>query len=276
MNKGLVVNVCRSVFCIALWVALASPLTAHEFWIEPVSYQVAAGDTVVANLRNGERFDGYGHPYVESTTNRFDLFLNGFATPVKSRVGDNPALKSTVNEPGLAIIVHEKKAATLRYVKWEKFQKFADHKGFDNIRQRHQARGLPETGFKEAYSRFSKSLVAIGGGEGSDQPVDLEVELVALNNPYTDDMANGMKVIALYRGERVPHIQIELFEKKRNGDVSITLHKTDSDGEVLLPVKAQSSYLVDMVILREPSAEVAMQLSVAWESLWASLTFAVP
>jgi uncharacterized GH25 family protein len=259
-----------------MWIALATPLTAHEFWIEPVSYKVATGDTMVANLRNGEKFDGYGHPYVESTTNRFELFLNGVATPVNSRVGDNPALNVVITEPGLAIIAHEKRATTLRYVKWEKFQKFADHKGFENIRQKHRARGLPETGFKEAYSRFSKSLVAIGGGEGSDQAVGMEVELVALNNPYTDDMANGMKVMALYRGERVPHAQIELFEKSRADDVVITLFKTDSHGEVLLPVKSHNSYLVDMVVLREPSAEVAMKLNVAWETLWASLTFLVP
>lgn len=276
MNQGWVFIVCRSFVCIAMWIALASPLIAHEFWIEPVRYQVAAGDTMVANLRNGEKFDGYGHPYVESTTNRFDLFLQGTATPVNSRVGDNPALQVATKEPGLAIIVHEKKATTLRYVKWEKFQKFADHKGFENIRQQHRARGLPETGFKEAYSRFSKSLVAIGGGEGSDQPVDTEVELVALNNPYTEDVTNGVRVVGLYRGEPVPHTQIELFEKSQAGDVTITLYKTDSNGEVILPVKSQNSYLVDMVVLREPSAEVAMKLSVAWESLWASLTFLVP
>ena len=96
MNQSLVFSVFRRffciVFCVVAWVTLTSPLAAHEFWIEPVDYQVAEGDTIVANLRNGEEFEGYAHPYVESTTNRFELFLKGVATPVNSRVGDNPAL----------------------------------------------------------------------------------------------------------------------------------------------------------------------------------------
>ena len=276
MNQGLVFIIRRSSICIAVLMLMASPLTAHEFWIEPARYQIAAGDTIVANLRNGEEFNGSGQPYVESTTNRFDMLLAGDAMPIKARVGDDPAINVVTKEPGLAILVHEKKVTTLRYTQWEKFQKFADHKAFDSIKQRHQSRGLPDTGFKEAYSRYSKSLVAIGNGTGHDQQVELEVELVALNNPYTDDTVNGLKVAAFYQGNPVPHTQIELFEKDPDGKVKISLHKTNDKGEVLLPVKPQRSYLADMVILREPSAEVAKKLSVVWETLWASLTFSVP
>ncbi len=82
--------------------------------------------------------------------------------------------------------------------------------------------------------------------------------------------------IAARNRNPVPHIQIELFEKDPDGKVKITLHKTNDKSEVLLPVKPQRSYLADMVILREPSAEVAKKLSVVWETLWASLTFSVP
>ncbi|MEM7259198.1 MAG: DUF4198 domain-containing protein, partial [Pseudomonadota bacterium] len=72
------------------------------------------------------------------------------------------------------------------------------------------------------------------------------------------------------------HTQIELFEKDSDGKVVISLHKTDDMGEVLLPVRSSHSYLVDMVVLREPSAELVRQYKVVWETLWASLTFAVP
>ena len=263
-------------FCIALLLVLTPPLAAHEFWIEPVSYQIDSGEKIVAHLRNGEKFEGSGQPYVKNNTNRFDMFTSGTAQPIQARMGDIPAVNVTVDKAGLAIVVHEKKITTLRYSKWEKFQRFADHKAFANIKQRHEARGLPESGFKEAYSRYSKSLVAVASGDGSDEQVDLAVELVALNNPYTDDLANGLTVAGFHLGEPVPHIQIELFEKNQSGVVTVSLHKTDGNGEVTLPVKPAHSYLVDMVILREPSAELAMQHNVAWETLWASLTFAVP
>jgi hypothetical protein len=214
--------------------------------------------------------------YVKNTTNRFDIFTGGTANPIQARMGDSPAVNVAANKAGLAIVVHEKKVTTLRYSKWEKFQRFADHKAFANIKQRHEARGLPESGFKEAYSRYSKSLVAVAGGDGSDQQAGLAVELVALNNPYTDDLANGLTVAGFHQGKPVPYIQIELFEKNQSGLVTVSLHKTDSSGEVTLPVKPAHRYLVDMVVLQEPSVELAMQHNVAWETLWASLTFAVP
>jgi hypothetical protein len=57
--------------------------------------------------------------------------------------------------------------------------------------------------------------------------------------------------------------------------LKITLHRTDADGIASLPVKG-FSYLVDAVVLREPTAELAAEAEIAWETLWAALTFGVP
>jgi hypothetical protein len=57
--------------------------------------------------------------------------------------------------------------------------------------------------------------------------------------------------------------------------LKITLHRTDADGIASLPVKA-GCYLVDAVVLREPTAELAAEAEIAWETLWAALTFGVP
>ena len=200
---------------------------AHEFWIEPDSYRVDEQSELVAYLRNGENFEGSPNVYLSSNTTRFDLVSSDQQNPVIAREGDSPALKMQAQQPGLTVVVHQSSVSVLTYTKWEKFQRFADHKDFPNIRARHKARSLAEHYFKEAYTRFSKSLIAVNDGAGEDRKTGLEIELVALQNPYTDDLSEGMKVIAYYKDEIHPNAQIELFEKSPNNEVKITLHRTD-------------------------------------------------
>ena len=51
---------------------------------------------------------------------------------------------------------------------------------------------------------------------------------------------------------------------------------TDSEGRVTVPVKSGHRYMLDAVVLREPSANLAEATGAVWESLWANLTFEVP
>jgi len=253
--------------------AVVPTAIAHEFWIEPTRYRIDPESVIEAYLRNGENFAGSTQPYYEGSTNRFDLFVKDRIEKIAPRPGDDPALTLKAKQNGLHVIVHQHPVTTLNYNSWEKFQRFADHKDFKNILARHQARGLSEEHFKEAYSRYSKSLIAVGDGSGDDQQTGLEIELVALQNPYTSDSSKGLKVAGFYQGKVRPDAQIELFEKTPDGEVVVNLFRTDDQGEVVLPVKSNHSYLVDMVVLREPSSTLARDKKVVWETLWASLTF---
>lgn len=248
---------------------------AHEFWIEPEKFRVDDESMLEAYLRNGEEFEGYALAYISSNTIRFDLISGGQQAAIVARQGDSPALNMQAPQSGLNVVVHQNTVSVLSYSNWAKFQRFADHKDFPNVLERHRARSLSEEKFSEAYTRFSKSLIAVGDGAGSDRETGLEIELVALQNPYTDDTSEGMKVIAYYQGEAHPNAQIELFEKSPKDEVTVTFHRTDYKGVVVLPVQPSHRYLVDTVVLREPSEELAAEKKVVWETLWASLTFAV-
>ena len=98
---------------------------------------------------------------------------------------------------------------------------------------------------------------------------------MALENPYTGDLSDGLDVQLLHEGTPVPEAQIELFAKSADHGVETTYHRTGADGVVTLPVVAGTAYLVDSVRLepREPSE--ATQGAV-WHSLWASLVFRTP
>jgi Domain of unknown function (DUF4198) len=262
-------------FILALVLA-ASPVQAHELWLEPVDYTVAAEGVIEAHIVNGQEFGGSTFAYIPKTFARFTMRLGDAEVPVPGRIGDVPALRMQPLGEGLHVAAFQSAGDVVGYKTYKDFARFAAHKDFPDARAEHLARALPETDFKEYYRRFAKTLVAVGQGAGSDRFLGMETEIVALANPYTDDVTAGMPVQVYYRTKPRADVQVELFQKAADGAVTITLHRTDAEGIATLPVLPGHSYLVDAVVLRSPSIAVADGTGAAWETLWADLTFAVP
>ncbi len=250
----------------------ATYVTGHEFWVEPQDYTINASEMLVADIRNGQNFKGSSFAYIRDRYVKFDMFVGQSQQMIAGELGQRPAISKQVDEDGLRILVVETISNDLSYSEWAKFQKFIDHKDFKLDKTEHLALGFPEKGFKELYRRFAKSLVGVGTADGADIKVGLEIELVALLNPYSDDTTGGMPVKAFYQDKPLIDVQIELFDKAPSGEVEVTLHRTDELGVANLPIESGHSYLVDTVQLR--LAETDNEKGAVWETLWASLTYA--
>ncbi|WP_341365882.1 DUF4198 domain-containing protein [Yoonia sp. BS5-3] len=255
---------------------ITAPAAAHEFWIEPIAYQIAPDRTLEAHLVNGQEFAGTRIAYFPGRFVNFVLFSGEEAARVQGRPGDTPALNQAPLNEGLHIAAYQSRNETVGYETWEKFQTFVDHKDFGDVLSLHQARGLPEADFEEVYGRYVKTLIGVGHSAGADRRVGLETEIVALNNPYTDDLSDGFSVQVHYRNQLRADTQVEVFSKAPDYSVTIALYRTNAEGIATFPVEPGHEYMVDAVVLREPSAELASETGAVWQSLWANLTFAVP
>jgi len=238
---------------------------------------VEPGTEVTANLLNGEVFKGTKLAYFPNRTERFDLTFGGRTLPVQARMGDSPALRMKApGTAGLMVVAHEASATSLTYKDWETFLGFTEHKDFTDAPAVHVAAGYPKDRVQERYSRFSKALIAIGDGTGSDENLGLETELVALTNPYAADFDNQMEVALSYQDAPRQDVQVEVYEKNPENEVVVTKYRTDAAGHVRFAVTPGMTYLVDSVVLRPAPDAGQSDTSPHWESLWASLTFAVP
>lgn len=262
-------------FLVCLGLVCATPLHSHEFWIASPDYQVETGENIKAYTKNGQRFSGIDLAYFDRRAARFEKIDATGARPVKARAGDSPVYDQPAEKEGLFTLIYQTTPDKLTYANWEKFQKFADHKAFKNVKARHEARNLPSSGFSESYARFAKGLFAVGSGAGSDAPRGLELEIIALKNPYVDDMKDGLPVQVLYQQMPRSGAQVEVFERSAEGEVSVTLYTTDDTGVAVIPVQSGYEYLLDNVLLREPSKALSKEAGTVWETLWAALTFAV-
>lgn len=253
--------------------ALMGKAPAHEFWIDALDYAVPEGDVIAGDLRVGQEFEGSPFSFIPRTFTRFDVTMGGETRPVDRRLGDLPALVMADLPEGLAIVAHETTTSRLTYSEWDRFVRFAEHKDFGDIAALHDGRGLSRDNFVETYSRHVKALIAVGAGMGADRALGLTTEIVALANPYTDDVSAGLPVQVFYLGEVRADVQVELFDRAPDGTVTITLHRTNGDGIAVLPVRPGHEYLADHVVLEpvEPEAEG----DPVWHSYWAALTFGV-
>ncbi|MBT6864998.1 MAG: DUF4198 domain-containing protein [Planktomarina temperata] len=254
----------------------AGPIYAHEFWISPVGFEVDVQSPIAAHFRVGQDFKGGSHSYLSRYTTRHELHQGGAILEMSPREGDRPAMQHPGLEDGLAILVHETTDSTLTYREFDKFVNFIKHKDFEGLPEAHLARGLPEVGFVESYRRFAKSLIAVGSGAGQDRPVGLEIEIVALSNPYTDDLSEGMAVQVLLNAAPRADVQVEVFSRPAGTKepAGIQLYRTDADGIARFPVRTGHDYMIDNVALRP--VEPTNTDDPVWHSLWANLTFAVP
>lgn len=265
----------NSLFILILWLVSTSAAIGHEFWIAPQNYQREAGETIVADLRVGQKFAGATYAYIPNNFERFELVNGDDAVPVEGRIGDRPALNMAASGDGLWIVVHETTDSMLTWSEWEKFTGFVEHKDFPGVLEIHAERGYPETGFRESYRRFAKALVAVGSGDGTDRAVGLRTEIIALKNPYTADITDGLPVQVLLDGAARRDAQVEVFERSPAGEVDIFTTRTDATGQAIIPVKQGHEYLIDAVtMINLPQDDAA--LGPVWRSLWAALTFRVP
>lgn len=251
------------------------PAQSHEFWLSMRDYQVEPGEQIVGRLRVGSGMKGDSMLYLPEMFERFDILEPGGSRHVKGRPGDEPAMNVPAGSDGLAVVVYESEISRVEYDEWEKFERYVKLKAFPGMPDAHLARGLPQTGFSESYRRFVKALVGVGSGVGADRAVGMYIEIVALANPYTDDLRGGLPLQVLLKGRPRAGVQLEMYQTAPNGAISSVKYTTDGNGIAVVRVAPGHEYLADNVVLEALPNDNAANGSV-WYSAWASLTFRVP
>ena len=257
-----------------LFLTFLSSAFAHEYWIEPRQYEIAAGETILADLRNGQLYKGNKLYYLTGRFTKFEVYDSDGIHKVEGANGDQPALKYKTEKPGLYILSYQSVYDTLKFKKWEKFVKYTVTQGLDGIPERHLQRGLPQTLFAENYARTIKALVSVGGGEGQDRLTGLPYELVAQDNPFTMGKDKKSVQVRLFlEGKPAPNKQILIFNN--NGQITETKTRTDGQGFADINIESGGKFMLSAVHMFEGDDDSNTKKP-EWLSYWANLTFAMP
>ncbi len=257
------------------FLATAFGAQAHEFWIQPLNYRLAAEAPLIADVRVGMDFGGNQLAFIPGTINALNITDPAGTRKIAGRIGDIPAINTTPETEGLQIINLFSTSSVLTWDDFQKFDDFVKLHGMGWVLARHAERGLPDVGFKEAYTRFVKTLVAVGDGAGQDRFTGMFFELVASQNPYTDDMSGGMTITVMYKGQPLPDKQVDLFYRDLNGELTRLSVPSNAEGQAVIPNIGDGEYMVNVVHMIEPFPEDQERTGVVWHSLWGSITYAI-
>ncbi|OUS05179.1 hypothetical protein A9Q96_13290 [Rhodobacterales bacterium 52_120_T64] len=256
------------------FLAVVRPVAAHEFWLDALDYTLETGQELQVDIRVGQDFKGNNYSFNPNLFYDFSLTSRDGKVAVDGRIGDQPAVAMTPVSDGLIVVNHFSTTQLLTYEDDGKFEDFVRNKGLDWVLEKHIARGLPEVGFGEGYTRFAKSLVAVGDGVGRDAHTGMPFELVALQNPYTDNISNGLPVRLFFGTDGLADIQIDIFRRPADGSEVVKTHVvTNETGLAFIPINSGDTYLINAVHMIIPPAEDIERTTAVWHSLWASMTF---
>jgi len=261
---------------------LMGQAVAHEFWLEPLSYQIEVGKPLKAHEKVGQDFKGNKYVYLPSSYKFLKITHGDKTRDVKAKLGDIPVVNEVIKNAGLVVLSAETTPSDVTYEKWQKFESFVKSKGLEWVLEKHKARKLPEKNFVESYRRFAKSLVKVGHGKGSDRVLGLGFEWLIETNPYTTKEV-PIKAQLLWKGKPHPHAHVSVFNRlsnsDKNGDGSSkgklikTELMTDAEGRVEIPRAKGGSFLINAVQMIEAPTKMAKERNAVWESHWASVTY---
>ena len=229
---------------------MSLPSSAHEFWLEPSDFQPKVGDVVTVDLVIGTHFDGFSSPYTPDEIAAFGLIDAAGNTQITGRFGDMPAGQFVVAQVGLSLLYHQTTPSYVTYTKPEKFISFAVEKGFADVAARYQKQTAENFRLVEKYRRFAKSLIMVGPASGQDQLLGLEMELVALTNPYQQSVSKEFTVAVYESGVPRPGAQVTVFIRHTPSDVEKKIITADERGQVHLSLLPGRHYLFDSVKLQ--------------------------
>ena len=253
----------------ASWL-LATPVLAHDFWIEPSSFRPAPGTPVGVHLRVGVAFAGDPVPRVPLLIERFGVVHGGRESVLRDLGRTDPAGVVAPSESGPYWLVYQSRAW---YVELEAraFEAYLLEEGLESIVARRAELGESERDGNEAFYRGAKSVLC-AGAELSPEPPEIagmSIEIVPETDLCAARSGSAVPFRVLFRGD--PVAGLLLVGIPRDDPAGRVAVRTDGDGRGTLELGRPGVWLVKAVhmVRADPG------LDVDWESYWASLTFQI-
>lgn len=286
---------------------------AHEFWIEPVAGIGEHNQPIITELRNGESFDGVAYPYNQDVFVRFELLGTSESVEVSNSRNALPAINVTALDNGPHTLLYVSNRKYLEYETFSDVQHFAAEDGVTDTLNQLVAEGASTDSWTETYTRYTKSLLNVGGTLLKDKPLGLDLEIVLLEPlpiPEQFDQADQVnsanpiseKTVRFrvdYLGEPLPGGMIGIFRRSQSlslgtlnvQDPDASLHSnkeslttltkvhTDENGIFTVNLLPGHDYLLNSVYAKPTGDKLFVipglpeKRKASWETLWSSLTF---
>lgn len=252
----------------------ATPLAAHDFWIQPQRFQTQTGVPFAGTFQVGHA--AYRQRWGRS---RDHILLLNDVSPagirnIRAALMDDGAADfvTRFDNPGVHIL-----AMQSTYARSElpavRFNDYAKVEGLTPIIAERKRTGKTAAPGRERYSRRAKALIRVGSLTGGNQSlatraVGLKLEIVPERNPYDLGGSRILPVRVMYKGRRLPGATVKLTNLEFDAKPLATA-VTDGQGRARFRVPPVGEWLVNVIwsepIRGDPAAD--------FDTTFSSLTF---
>lgn len=254
----------------ALIALVATPLFAHDFWIQPSTFHPKANETVTLQLRVGQNFLGDPLPRMPELLVDFSAWSGGASQPATGDPYDDPAGAFAAKGNGVTVATYVS-SGSIAELTPEKFRDYAAQEGLESLLAERQKRGVANKNAIDNFSRCAKAILWGGGSKsGFDHVAGMTLELVPRANPYALHAGSQLPLQLFYRGKPLAGtLVVAIPQSSPAAKVSA---RTDANGKVILPLARGGAWMIKAVQVVPSSIAPKAE----YDSYWASLTFELP
>ena len=284
---GLLFNSIRCVgrFAIAALLTSGYAAHAHEFWFEPVTAPLTAGDRASLTLRVGEFFEGDVLGISAQQVVAYRQYSAAGVTdlrPLLPRSSGAPALLVPVPTPGTHMVVFNGQPNVISLPAGT-FHAYLHDEGLDFIKAQREAAGNAEKPGRERYRRFVKTLLRVApisdAAQASAQKPDTtyatrtgqRLEVLPMADPTVMAPGDALGIRVEFDGNPLEGALLKAWHK-RGGQTLIIRAKTAADGTASFDLPYAGPWMISVVHMI-PAVGVK---DLDWDSLWGNLSFSIP
>ena len=251
-----------------------APAAAHDFWLEPETFNVTKGNPVdvrfmIGHADNREHWALKWERVVALATHGPSGFSDRLAA-IRPMFGDEKGgARIEFQEEGTHVLAFESRQSFIE-LEAERFNGHVKKEGLSLIANDRKARGTEDQPGTEVYGRRAKLLIQVGETttENAIRPVGQTLEIVPEKNPYALKDDEPLPVRVFFRGKPLEGATIDL-QNLTLGVLPVTETKTDVEGRAVFDFAKVGVWKVN-VIWATPQDNHA---AAAYDTVFSSLTF---
>jgi len=256
--------------CVAV-LAWSSPAFAHDFWLQPLHFNLAPGASTSLTV-----LVGHG-PFRSRWSGAVDRVVLMRSYGPDGVVDQKNALHPTADKdgdlvfkaPGTYEVAFQSNYAEseLPSIRFNDYVKVEGLTPAIDQRARIKANDAPG---REIYSRRAKALIQVGDPKGPQpwvtRPVGLSLEIVPEKNPYALSPGEELPVRILYEGKPLAGALVKLTNLEF--DVRpVAMHLSDAQGRALFAVPRTGTWLINVIWTKPISGNPKADFDTTFSSL---------
>lgn len=273
-------SACMNAFgpVLLIGVMIAAPVSAHDFWIQPLQYWSQPQASVPITLQVGHGAERQRSQIRSSRIARFVAIApDGTSQDVRSELrlrGASDDGQLRFDAPGAHVIVLETDNGGRSALPAHRFNDYARDEGLTPALEYRERTATLTADTAESYRRVSKAIVQNGSIDPQSQehvttPLGLTLEIVPERNPYAG--GEDLPVRVFFEGQPLAGALVKLTRLEHD-DAPLAERKTDSSGRASFPLTASGTWLLNVVWTKPAPAPA----DVDFDTTFSSLTFGFP